>query len=427
MAWLQILVGVILGLAVLSYVSFLAGRWFFVPRYPDEIHFGTTDDGWRIAVIRYRPMLPTEAGKPSRQVPVLLVHGLAANRYNLDFTDDLSLARDLAARGFDVWLVELRGRGYSLRPRLFSNVKYNWCFDDYAERDLPCAAAVVARVTGAAKLHLVGFSTGALACYAWLSDPHRKIDVASLVSIGGAASFRRLGRALSGRLIRSVRFLRHRWFLRVLAPISGHWHPSPLQIVYNPENADGPTQRRAMVNMIANFSRNELLQYSDWIMNDVFRSIDQRRDYRAELGRVTVPTLLVAGPRDVLSPPDAVKETHDALGAVDKQFVICSRAQGRSVNYGHFDLVIGKKAPDEIYPLVAGWLCAHDSAQEQERRDGDGNHDDNGGDTEGGEGVSSGLVLGRAEQDRQRLHADDDGVGEGGEMSDHAHDPEIRD
>ena len=80
--------------------------------------------------------------------------------------------------------------------------------------------------------------------------------------------------------------------------------------------------------MIANFSRNELLQYSDWILNDVFRSIDQRRDYRAELARITVPSLFLAGPRDVLSPPDAVKETYDAVGAADKQFVICSRAQG---------------------------------------------------------------------------------------------------
>jgi pimeloyl-ACP methyl ester carboxylesterase len=423
MAWLQIMIGAILGLAVLSYVSFLAARWFYVPRFPDEIHFGTTGDGWRIAVIRYRP------NAPARSLPVLLVHGLASNRYNLDFTDELSLARHLAGRGFDVWIVELRGRGYSLRPRLFSNVKYNWCFDDYAERDLPCAAGVVARVTGAPRLHLVGFSTGALACYAWLSDPHRQVEVASLVSIGGAASFKRLGRALSGRLIRSVRFLRHRWILRVLAPISGHWHPSPLQIIYNPENADGPTQRRAMVNMIANFSRNELLQYSDWILNDVFRSIDQRRDYRAELGRVTAPTLLLAGPRDVLSPPDAVKETHDALGAVEKQFVICSRAQGRTVNYGHFDLVIGQKAPEEIYPLVAGWLSAHDtpSVHRQVEHERDGDDDGNGGDAQRREGVGDGLVLGGAEQERQRLHADEDRVGEGHEVADHAHDPEVRD
>src|SRR6266542_2766842 len=179
MAWLPIVVGSIVGLALLSYVSFLAARWFFVPRFPDEIQFGTTTDGWRIAVLRYRP------GKPSQRAPVLLVHGIAANRYNLDLTEELSLARHLCQRGWDVWLVELRGRGLSLRPRLFSGVRYDWSFDDYAERDL--------------------------ACDAFLSDPHRSVDVASMVSIGGAGSFKRVGRIVSGRLVRSLRFLRHRW------------------------------------------------------------------------------------------------------------------------------------------------------------------------------------------------------------------------
>src|SRR5262249_10093072 len=155
------------------------------------------------------------------------------------------------------------------------------------------ATATVVRATAARRLHLVGFSTGALACYAFLADAHRRVEVASLVSIGGPTSFKRLSRALSGRVIRSVRFLRHRWSTRPMAPLAGYWHPSPLQIIHNPENTDGATQRRAMVNMIANFSRNELLQYSDWILNDVFRSIDHRRDYRTELDRIRVPALFL--------------------------------------------------------------------------------------------------------------------------------------
>ncbi|HEY7954556.1 MAG TPA: alpha/beta fold hydrolase [Polyangia bacterium] len=369
----SILVGVTCGLALLVYAGFLATRYFFVPRYPDEIHFATTSDGWRVAVIRYRPAAESDADAPafSTREPVLLVHGIASNRYNLDLTDELSMARWLAARGFDVWMVELRGRGLSTRPRLFSGIRYEWSFDEYAERDLPAAAQAILRATGAHRLHLVGFSTGALACYAWLSSPHRNVEVASLVALGGPASFKRASRALSGRLIRSLRWLRHRWLMRVLAPLSGYVHPSPLQIIHNPENTDGAIQRRAMVNMIANFSRNELLQYSDWILNDAFRSIDQRRDYRAELGRITTPALLLAGPRDVLAPPDAMKLTFEALGSTDKQFQICSRAQGMRVNYGHFDMVIGREAPAEIFPLIAGFIDAHAGASPEpsERRD----------------------------------------------------------
>jgi pimeloyl-ACP methyl ester carboxylesterase len=402
MTWAAVVIGSIVFLALASYVSFLASRYFFVPRFPDEIQFGTTSDGWRIAVLRYRP------DKPSSQAPVLLIHGIAANRYNLDLTDETSLAKYLCGLGYDVFLVELRGRGFSLRPKLFSGLHYDWSFDDYAERDLPCAADIVVRTTGARALHLVGFSTGALAAYAWLSDPHRSVEVASLVSIGGATSFKRLGKVLSGRLIRSFRFLRHRWILRVLAPISGYWHPSPLQIVHNPENLDGAVQRRIMVNMIANFSRVELLQYSDWIINDVFRAVDQRRDYRAELSRITVPSLFLAGPRDALSPPDAVKDTCDAVGATHKQFVLCSRAQGMRVNYGHFDLVVGREAASEVFPVISGWLESvekhraggedrPDHQAEQHEPDDGGNGER---DAHAREDVPGGLVLGRPHEQR---------------------------
>ena len=358
LAWVTFAVATLGALGVLIYAGFIAARYFFVPRFPDEIHFAKTSDDWRVAVLRYRPE-PSVGRRPD---PVLLVHGIAANRYNLDFANDLSMAQFLAARGYDVWMVELRGRGLSTRPRLFSKVRYDWSFDEYPERDLPAAADAVLRATGAKRLHLVGFSTGALACYAWLSDPQRTTEVVSLVSLGGPTSFKRTSRTVSGRLIRSLRWMRHRFLMRLLAPLGGL---VPLQIIHNPENTDPSVQRRAMVNMIANFSRNELLQYSDWILNDAFRSIDHRRDYRAELHRITTPVLFLAGPRDILAPPDAVKVTFDAVGSTDKQFQICSRAQGMRVNYGHFDMVIGREAPAEIYPLVARWLDAHTGTPEQ--------------------------------------------------------------
>jgi len=359
-----ILLSVISGLSILIYAGFLAARYFFVPRFPDEIHFATASDGWRLSVTRYRPASDAPARYPE---PILLVHGIAANRYNFDLTDELSLAKWLAARGHDCWLVELRGRGLSTRPRLFSKQKYDWSFDEYPERDLPAAFDTIVRATGCARLHLVGFSVGALACYAFLSDPKRRVEVSSLVSIGGAATFKRTSKAISGRLVRNLRWLRHRWLMRLLAPISGYFHPWPLQIIHNPENTDGAAQRRAMVNLIANFSRNELLQYSDWILNDAFRSIDLRRDYRAELPRITTPTLFLSGTRDMLSPPDAVKDTHDSIGATDKQFQICSRAQGMRVNYGHFDLIIGRESSTEIFPLVQRWIETHASVHDEER------------------------------------------------------------
>jgi len=183
--------------------------------------------------------------------------------------------------------------------------------------------------------------------------------VRSAVAMAAPGSFKRQRQYLSGRLIRHARWLRHALLLRVLAPLAGYWHPAPIHIIHNPENLDGRTLRLAMVNVVVNFSRNELLQFSDWIVNDEFRSIDRRRDYRAELGRIDTPMLFLAGPRDLIAPPDMVKVVFDAVASTDKKFVICSRANGFKVNYGHIDLVLGRNSPEEIYPLVRDWLDAH--------------------------------------------------------------------
>src|SRR5262249_19216077 len=132
----------VLTLAVLgglTAVSFIVGRYLYVPRFPDEIHYATTTDGWRLAILRYRA-----EGRPA----VLLVHGLAVSSANFDL-HDRSLARALQAAGYDVWVLELRGRGLSTRPQLFSKVRYDWSFDEYAERDLPAACDEVLRATGA--------------------------------------------------------------------------------------------------------------------------------------------------------------------------------------------------------------------------------------------------------------------------------------
>jgi pimeloyl-ACP methyl ester carboxylesterase len=354
-------------LGILAYLGFVASRYFLVVREPDEIHFAPASDGWKIAVLRYRPA----NGAPARGPPVLLVHGIAANGYNFDLTPERSLARHLSGQGRDVWVVELRGRGLSTRPRLFSRERYDWCFDEYVERDLPAAAAAVKRATGQDGLQVVAFSTGALAAYAWLTAPRCEARVTALCALAGPTSFKRTSRALSARLLRSVRWLRHRWLMRLFAPVMGYVRLSPLSIIHNPENVEGTLQRRAMVNLIANFARNELLQYADWIQNDTFRSIDHRRDYRADLPRLVLPVLFVAGPRDALAPPDAVKATFEAVGASDKRFVLCSRAQGFKVNYGHFDLLVGREAPREVYPLVAGWLAEKAGLEQPGQKDGE--------------------------------------------------------
>jgi pimeloyl-ACP methyl ester carboxylesterase len=352
---LQVVVWSIVGLAVLVTAAFLAGRWFFVERDPDEIHFARTEDGWRIALTRYRAEPAAAAQRPGAE-PVIICHGIAANRYGVDLTDELSLARALSRSGFDAWIVELRGRGLSTQPRLFGAHRFTWSFDEYVEKDAPAAIAAVRAATGKERVHWVGHSLGAAVGYALLSDPAQAACAASFVAIGGPATYRFQQKYLFHWPLRNLRFVKHAFLMRLISPLAGYWRP---KLLHHPENISGEVIRRFLVNASANFAPDELLQYADWIAHDVFRSIDQRRDYRAELARLTTPTLFIAGNKDLIAPPPSVKDAYELAGSADKRFVVASRGQALDANYGHMDLILGNGAPKDIYPLVAEWLEAH--------------------------------------------------------------------
>lgn len=109
----------------------------------DERHFAVTDDGWRLALDRYRGSGPS----------VLCGHGLAGSRFIFDVHPDYSIACSLAAHDHDVWLVDLRGRGDSWPDGARDHLQ--WSFDDFVFRDLAAACAQVLNEL-ASPTHLYG-------------------------------------------------------------------------------------------------------------------------------------------------------------------------------------------------------------------------------------------------------------------------------
>src|SRR5581483_1627960 len=68
-----------------------------------------TADGWRLGIRRIGPEFPDPA-----KLPVVLCHGLGLNATFWTITDD-HLPEQLVARGYEVFLVDLRGSGNSAR------------------------------------------------------------------------------------------------------------------------------------------------------------------------------------------------------------------------------------------------------------------------------------------------------------------------
>lgn len=107
----------------------------------------------------------TEVGQHHGKRPLLLVHGA---RVSAKASFDLpvpggSLAADLAARGFDVYTLDVRGYGASTRPAEMSAAPTSGAAlvrASDAVEDIDAAVDFIRRRSGGAKVALLGWATG---------------------------------------------------------------------------------------------------------------------------------------------------------------------------------------------------------------------------------------------------------------------------
>ena len=140
-----------------AWVRRLAQRWRLPETGVERVVVELGTPGHHIALHHYA------AEDPRWRAPVILCPGLAANRYNMDFFEDgsgrdrFSLARYLNAEGFDVWILETRGRGWARVPR-----GSRWTVEDEVAEDLPAAIETVLDLTESSEVFWVGHSWGGL-------------------------------------------------------------------------------------------------------------------------------------------------------------------------------------------------------------------------------------------------------------------------
>lgn len=325
-----------------------------------KVLFTRTRDGWQLPLYHYPSGI-----QASPWGPVVLMHGLSANRFDLDAPDPrISLAKFLAEHGHDVWVAELRGAGRSRPPGWPLRGRQSFDFDDYVHRDLPAIIRRVLDESGSPSLHWVGHSMGGMLGYAAMEHYDQKI-FRSMTSIASPA-FTNVKHPLVDRLYRM------RFILRVLP-----WLPSRRlaqlgslapglissalgRIVANPDNMDPKHVRQLLAKAITDLPAPLLEQLAEWYGGPPgFKRRDGLFDYFEQMRRIEVPTLVIAGEGDLLTPVVDLRSVYDSIGSTDKRIVIAGRRQGFSHDYGHVDLVLGMEARREIYPHVADWIEGH--------------------------------------------------------------------
>ena len=314
----------------------------------DAVHYEVrAKDGLRLHLRRVRPPQFGQTG-----ATVMLLHGLGSNHQGFHLPGR-SLAKWLAERGHDVWMPELRGHGSSQTRR------YDWCLDEYLEYDLPAILGAIRRFGATDEIHWVGHSMGGILLMSYgILNP--EAPIARGMAVGSALDYS-VGETDFAQLL-VLRPLLERLvavpygsLVHLLAPVMGG---GALEAVerFNvwPTNVEPEIVQQLharcfhtipislLSNLATTFEPCGLCLRSGFPIRD-----------NAE--RFPFPIKLIAGSRDAQVAVEAVEYTAEIIGG-NADLVVCGPGGGCEDHYGHWDLLVGRSARHEVWPLVAEWI-----------------------------------------------------------------------
>jgi len=360
---------VVIAIAVLIANAYF-WRWLYAcSTGEDETHYVMTADGWRLALHRFRPEGPASG------LPVVLCHGVGSNRYSFVLPGAPSLAEFLRARGFDVWVAELRGSGMSDHPGVLrSDVPISWEFDDHLRHDVPAIISGVLRITGAPAVHWVGHSMGGMLILAHLGSD-LDAPVASATTIGSPFDCSRYDEAAYRTapnlhtLLKLKRFLTIcpimplPTFAKLLTPVAHRVADRILAVFHGPNIA--PEVAGKVLGLCPEIVTPTRLWLSlgRFLETRVFGPGDGT-DYVTGLEKSPVPVLMLGGSRDALAPVAVVDSPRATVSqGGERVCAILGKSTGCEEDYGHMDLLVGTRVTTEVFPRVADWIERHDSVR----------------------------------------------------------------
>jgi alpha-beta hydrolase superfamily lysophospholipase len=311
----------------------------------------TRDGAHPIAMVRKRL-----ASVTATKAAVVLVHGFGQNRYAWH-TSKRSFSNYLANLGYDVFNIDLRGRGRSKR----FGARHDTGLDDYIREDVPAAIRAAMRVSGHGQVFLVGHSMGGLICYCVAGSIMRE-QVAGVISIGSPYRFGagNISLRLGAPFLHAAHFsglfdsdppVPFRFFSAQMRRWIRIWDsplvPLPIR-VWKPRGIEHDILKE---NLAASFEHSRFgIALGIMATEAALKSHDGLIDYGLAFELADKPLLVIAGTDDQLAAPPSVRPVYDRSRSSDKTY--------REFPMGHIDLIMGREAPFTVWPLIRTWLGA---------------------------------------------------------------------
>jgi pimeloyl-ACP methyl ester carboxylesterase len=280
-----------------------------------------TSDGHQLHVRQVRPRADDGAAPG-----VLFLPGLFSDGEFFLGRSGRGPAKVFLDEGFVAHVASLRGHGPSRWP---DRRAYDWNFDTYVRHDIPDLVRAVSG-TYSGPLFLWAHSMVGYAALAALGvDPVLQERLAGVVTMSSAVND-----YSDGGLPKRARLT----IAALLSRLVGRFPARAL--------------RQGRWDEPAGLMR----QFTDWAPSGAFRSADGKTDYWQALGQVTLPVLVGIGAGDSFhASPARARKLADHLGG-RAELAVFGRETGLSWDPGHFDVIRGARAEEQVLPSVVAWM-----------------------------------------------------------------------
>ncbi len=272
--------------------------------------------------------------KDASHPALLLIHGSIENGRIFYSSSGKGFAPWMAGQGYDVFVVDLRGRGLST-PLISKDAHFGQA--EALSEEYPAIFEFVQTLKGSARMYVGTHSWAGVNVLAFLARTTMKLEIPAMVFFG------------SKRHI-SVRGMYYFWMIRL-----GWWRIGRRSL-----------RRYGFLNAIGyrmgsdNISARDYLETDAWIRpRDTWRHWHDGFDFREALSHMQLPpTLYVAGKKDrVLGHPTDVALLAEETGAHQtKEMMLLGKESGFLHDYGHIDMLTHPDAVHDHFPRVATWL-----------------------------------------------------------------------
>lgn len=267
-------------------------------------------------------------------VPVLMLHGSMENGKIFHSSSLKGLAPYLAKQGYDVFVADLSGRGYST-PKV--NAKSDNTQTSAILEEIPAFKAFITRLKGNTAQHWIAHSWGGVLMLAYIA----RFGPQGIASMSFFGTKRRIAVVHPERIFK-VDIV---WNIigKTLSYRYGFFPAKNMKV--GSDNEPRPYHRQVV----------------DWVYKKRWLDLADGFDYNEAFTKVIAPpTLYLAGKNDTfLGHPSDVKRLIKEVGNTKDKFVLLSKATGHLHNYGHINMLTHPDAAKDQFPLVVEWIEKH--------------------------------------------------------------------